>query len=107
MSEFKEKIIDSLNRLEEEIKKCKEQIQLITLKVHKVILYCKKCGKPFRGYLLNDNILQNSQHPELYELCEECTPAKLMKEIEKYHKDFEERYNKIMINLEKGKEDGD
>ena len=45
---------------------------------------------------MDDRVLENSQHPELSKLCEDCTPVELKEEVEKYCEEFKNRCNKLM-----------
>jgi len=88
-----DKIENSLLLLLDQIKEYRKEVKQISFpscKVHKVVLYCKKCGKPFKGFLLDGQVLHNFKHPELYELCDECTPVKLKQEVEEYIRELDE-----------------
>jgi len=70
-----------------------------------VVLYCKNCRKPFKGFLLGGEIVAHSDHPEFNELCPNCLPSDLKDKVDKHIEEYMERAKNVRPIVKKLRQD--
>jgi len=100
---MRKKLKDQIAELELKLKRIKEKVEKERKEYHppkgklfETVLHCKKCGKPFKGYILDGILVVNSKHPELNEFCPEHLPPKTKKEMDRCIGDYNRRCFKCM-----------